>query len=449
MAELARPKLSRNLAAIVGLSMIALFAVILVLAKGSDFGQSAVDAKRAAQQQQDEAKKLQAKIENPSEATLAEYTRAKVAIANAASTPAAGDPGNAASSPSVPTGMPGVPPVSQYDLERLERAQKAIEAGRNKRESDGGDDTGGSAGGAERSTKPGFVMYQAGASKEQQPAADFSGNKGEGENNRFNQAFAQQDPNNDPRLIAEKQRLAQYAQAQAQGSGDTSKSSASGLDANSKWLFATQSAEVKPAAAIIAQQAKGLYWLAPGTAISAVLLNAVDTKLPGQLVARVTQNIYDSRYGRHLVIPAGSTLQGKYNSSVQEGQDRVLMVFDTLVTPAGGMVPLGNMSAADALGRAGLEGDLHTHFFERLGIATLLALEAVGMDKISPNQSSTSFGGTTTSPAANGAQIIVNTANQELQHRYNVAPNITMPEGAKMTIITTGAIEVPPIANTR
>ncbi|RGA36256.1 conjugal transfer protein TrbI, partial [Klebsiella pneumoniae] len=73
--------------------------------------------------------------------------------------------------------------------------------------------------------------------------------------------------------------------------------------------------------------------------------------------------IYDSRYGRYLVIPAGSTLQGKYNSSVQEGQDRVLMVFDTLVTPAGGMVPLGNMSAADALGRAGLEGDLHTHFF--------------------------------------------------------------------------------------
>ncbi|NIB13652.1 TrbI/VirB10 family protein, partial [Agrobacterium radiobacter] len=151
-----------------------------------------------------------------------------------------------------------------------------------------------------------------------------------------------------------------------------------------------------------------------------VLLNAVDTKLPGQLVARVTQNIYDSRYGRYLVIPAGSTLQGKYNSSVQEGQDRVLMVFDTLVTPAGGMVPLGNMSAADALGRAGLEGDLHTHFFERMGIATLLALEAVGMDKISPNQSSTSFGGTTTSPAVNGAQIITNTANQELQHRYNV-----------------------------
>ncbi|NEI53314.1 conjugal transfer protein TrbI, partial [Rhizobium leguminosarum] len=143
----------------------------------------------------------------------------------------------------------------------------------------------------------------------------------------------------------------------AQGSGDASKSAAAGLDANSKWLFATQSAEVKPAAAIIAQQAKGLYWLAPGTAISAVLLNAVDTKLPGQLVARVTQNIYDSRYGRYLVIPAGSTLQGKYNSSVQEGQDRVLMVFDTLVTPAGGMVPLGNMSAADALGRAGLEGD--------------------------------------------------------------------------------------------
>jgi type IV secretion system protein VirB10 len=113
------------------------------------------------------------------------------------------------------------------------------------------------------------------------------------------------------------------------------------------------------------------------------------------------------------------------------------------------VVNLGNMGASDALGRAGMQGDLHTHFWERIGISTLLALEAVGMDRLSPNQSSASFGGTTTSPATNGAQIIVNTANQELQRRYSVKPNITIDAGQPLTIVTTGSIEVPPIANTR
>jgi type IV secretion system protein VirB10 len=200
---------------------------------------------------------------------------------------------------------------------------------------------------------------------------------------------------------------------------------------------------------MMAQRANGRYWLAPGTAINAVLLNAVNTLLPGALTARVTQNIYDSRYGTHLVIPSGSILRGRYDSSVQDGQNRVLMAFDTLVTPSGGVVNLGNMGASDALGRAGMQGDLHTHFWERIGISTLLALEAVGMDRLSPNQSSASFGGTTTSPATNGAQIIVNTANQELQRRYSVKPNITIDAGQPLTIVTTGSIEVPLIANTR
>ena len=125
------------------------------------------------------------------------------------------------------------------------------------------------------------------------------------------------------------------------------------------------------------------------------------------------------------------------------------MAFDTLVTPSGAIVRLGNMNASDALGRAGIHGVLHTHFWKRMGISTLMAVEAIGMDRLSPSQTTVSSGSSTTSPAATAGQIISNTANQELQRRYSVRPNITLSEGAPMTIITTGGIDVPPIANTR
>jgi type IV secretion system protein TrbI len=48
--------------------------------------------------------------------------------------------------------------------------------------------------------------------------------------------------------------------------------------------------------------------------------------LPGQTIATVTQNVYDSVTGNFLLVPQGSKMLGQYDSQVAYGQRRVVLV---------------------------------------------------------------------------------------------------------------------------
>ena len=72
-----------------------------------------------------------------------------------------------------------------------------------------------------------------------------------------------------------------------------------------------------------------LLWI--GTIIPAVLETAVNTGLPGSVITRVSENIYDSRTGSKLLLPQGTILSAKYNSSVSYAQRRVQIVWDVLI----------------------------------------------------------------------------------------------------------------------
>jgi type IV secretory pathway VirB10-like protein len=86
-----------------------------------------------------------------------------------------------------------------------------------------------------------------------------------------------------------------------------------------------------------------------------------------------------------------------------------------------------------------------------MGISLLMAVESIAVDRLSPQQTTTAQNGQTTTGRANSTagQILLNTANQELQRRYAVPPKVTMEPGRLVSIITTGSIEIPPVANTR
>lgn len=215
-------------------------------------------------------------------------------------------------------------------------------------------------------------------------------------------------------------------------------------------FLSTNDDKVGAAETTTAKRISGLYWIAPGTIIRAVLINAVDTRIPGQVTARVTEPVYDSRYGRYLVVPAGTTLIGQYDSAIANGQKRVMMAFNSMVTPAGGVVDLSGVRAADALGRLGISGELHTHFWHRMGAAALFALESVGMDRLANSQTSVSTNGSTstTTNTSEAAKIISDAAKQEPWLKPTT-PNITIEEGQKISIVTVASIEVPPVANKR
>ena len=53
-----------------------------------------------------------------------------------------------------------------------------------------------------------------------------------------------------------------------------------------------------------------LYGAEAGTIIPAVMLGAVNSDLPGQILGQVPENVHDSETGEHLLIPQGTRLGG-------------------------------------------------------------------------------------------------------------------------------------------
>src|SRR5262249_3981321 len=70
------------------------------------------------------------------------------------------------------------------------------------------------------------------------------------------------------------------------------------------------------------------YVVQAGTVIPAALITGIQSDLPGEITAQVTENVFDSPTGRFLLIPQGAKLIGTYDSQISFGQSRVLLVWD-------------------------------------------------------------------------------------------------------------------------
>lgn len=119
------------------------------------------------------------------------------------------------------------------------------------------------------------------------------------------------------------------------------------------------------------------YEVQAGTVIPAALITGINSNLPGQVIAQVTQNVYDTVTGHYLLIPQGSRLIGKYDSRIGFAQNRALVVWNRLILPNGNSINLGGMIGADQSGASGLHDRVNAHnlaLFAALGSATLLSI---------------------------------------------------------------------------
>jgi len=125
------------------------------------------------------------------------------------------------------------------------------------------------------------------------------------------------------------------------------------------------------------QTPRSPYELMAGTVIAAALVTGLNSDLPGQVIAQVTEDIYDSVTGQTLHIPQGSRLMGKYDSIVAYGQSRVLLIWTRLLMPDGSSIILDNLPAADTQGYAGLKDGVDYHswrLLEGIALSTLLGV---------------------------------------------------------------------------
>lgn len=169
--------------------------------------------------------------------------------------------------------------------------------------------------------------------------------------------------------------------------GARSPRGANGINAqDDKRAFLNESGGQNPYAAGRVESPVSPNELKAGSVIPATLITGINSDLPGQLVAQVNRNVYDTATGRRLLIPQGARLIGVYDSGVTTGQSRVLVAWTRLIYPDGSSIDLGSMPGVDAGGYAGLRDRVNNHTARVWGNAFLLSAFSAGVQLSQPRQ---------------------------------------------------------------
>ncbi len=173
------------------------------------------------------------------------------------------------------------------------------------------------------------------------------------------------------------------------------------------------------------------YILQAGSVIPAALVTGIRSDLPGQIIAQVTQPVYDSPTGSILLIPQGTRIIGEYDDGVSFGQRRVLLVWNRLIFPDGRSLVLERLPGADASGYAGLEDGVDYHWWDLMKATGLSTLLAVGTELAAGDDEDRLV-----RAIRDGAQGIVNQAGQQIvQRQLQVSPTLTIRPGFPVRIL--------------
>ena len=179
------------------------------------------------------------------------------------------------------------------------------------------------------------------------------------------------------------------------------------------------------------------YALRTGFVVPATLISGINSELPGQIMAQVSQNVYDTPTGRHLLIPLGSRLVGNYSSDVAYGQARVLVAWQRIVFPDGKAIDIGSMPGADGAGYAGFNDKVNNHYFRIFGSALLMSAVTAG---ISLSQKEDSRGNRQrASDALSEAlgQQLGQVTGQMIAKNLSIAPTLEIRPGFRFNVIVT------------
>ncbi|SDZ07077.1 TrbI/VirB10 family protein [Nitrosomonas sp. Nm58] len=180
------------------------------------------------------------------------------------------------------------------------------------------------------------------------------------------------------------------------------------------------------------------YVLQTGFVIPATLISGINSSLPGQIMAQVSQHIYDSPIGKWRLIPQGSRLVGTYSSEVEFGQARVLVAWQRIIFPDGKTMDIGAMPGADGMGYAGFQDQINNHYLRIFGSALVMSAIVAG-SAYSQRDSGGAFG------RQNAGSIMSQSLGQQLglvaanliRKNLNISPTLEIRPGYRFNIIVT------------
>ena len=183
--------------------------------------------------------------------------------------------------------------------------------------------------------------------------------------------------------------------------------------------------------------------LKTGSVVPGVMITGVNSDLPGNMIAQVSQNVFDTATGRNLLIPQGTKIYGVYDARVVYGQSRVLIAWNRLIFPDGSSINIGAMPGADMGGMGGFNDEVDNHYFRIFGSAFLMSLVtgsmAYVMDSANDNLGDNSSNGTSMQDemtSALAAQLGQASARL-LEKNLNIKPTLEIRPGYQFNIVVT------------
>lgn len=164
-----------------------------------------------------------------------------------------------------------------------------------------------------------------------------------------------------------------------------------------------------------------------GTAIPCTLETAMQSDQPGFVSCVMPRDVLGAN-GRVVLLERGTQVTGEYRGGLKQGQARLHVLWSRARSPAGVVVDIAS-PATDPLGRAGVGGEIDTHWWQRFGSALLLSVVGDGMQILTQNgQAATgeSFNGI--GQAGNQAAAIA------VEQSINMPPTLNKAQGELVTI---------------
>ena len=173
-----------------------------------------------------------------------------------------------------------------------------------------------------------------------------------------------------------------------------------------------------------------------GTMIQAVMETALDSSLPGQTRAVVSEDVF-SFDGSRLLVPRGSRLIGRYRSGVDIAQRRVTIAWDRIILPDNQTIQISSFGG-DELGRSGVTGFVDTRFDERFGSAALISLISAAPSAAAANVQD--------EPAADVLEDVgddlADATDSVIGDYLSIGPVIYVDQGARVTVMVDRDLEI-------
>ena len=180
--------------------------------------------------------------------------------------------------------------------------------------------------------------------------------------------------------------------------------------------------------------------LMAGSTIAGALVTGLSSDLPGQVIAQVTEDVFDSVTGQTRLIPQGARLLGTYDSKVAFGQKRALVIWNRLIYPDGRSIDLDQMSAVDGSGAAGIADRVDNHWGRISKAGIVATLFGVGTELAD------SSGDSAIAEAIrdSSGQTVGRAGDRLVERELEIRPTISIRPGARIRVLVSRDLVLEP-----